>query len=32
MVGIYGPNPDGAASQYLEYWEADDTGGRGDGR
>ena len=25
MVGIYGPNPDGAASQYLEYWETGDT-------
>ncbi|WP_413098447.1 cupin domain-containing protein [Streptomyces sp. Inha503] len=27
MVGIYGPNPDGIASQYLEYWEAGDSRG-----
>lgn len=24
MLGIYGPNPDGAASEYLDYWEIDD--------
>lgn len=24
MYGVYGPNPDGAESQYLEYWEIDD--------
>jgi len=23
MMGIYGPNPDGAESQYLKYWETD---------
>ncbi|MEV8569592.1 cupin domain-containing protein [Streptomyces sp. NPDC051322] len=26
MVAIYGPNPDGAASEYLEYWEIGDSG------
>lgn len=24
MLGIYGPNPEGAPSQSLEYWELDD--------
>lgn len=24
MYGVYGPNPDGAETQYLEYWEIDD--------
>ena len=24
MLGIYGPNPDGARSETLEYWEIDD--------
>ncbi|MFC9550224.1 cupin domain-containing protein [Rhodococcus sp. NPDC056960] len=24
MLGIYGPNPGGAPSHYLEYWEIDD--------
>lgn len=24
MLGLYGPNPEGADSQYLEYWEIDD--------
>ncbi|MEV8569740.1 cupin domain-containing protein [Streptomyces sp. NPDC051322] len=27
MVGIYGPNPDGEPSEYLEYWETGDTTG-----
>ncbi|WP_345568183.1 cupin domain-containing protein [Streptomyces plumbiresistens] len=26
MVAVYGPNPDGAASQYLKYWDVGDTG------
>jgi quercetin dioxygenase-like cupin family protein len=24
MLGMYGPNPDGAVSEYLEYWENED--------
>ena len=24
MLGIYGPNPDGGPSEYLEYWEIDE--------
>ena len=24
MFGVYGPNPEGAESQYLEYWEIND--------
>lgn len=24
MLGVYGPNPDGQPSEYLEYWEIDD--------
>lgn len=24
MLGFYGPNPDGAASENLEYWEIDE--------
>ena len=25
LLGIYGPNPTGADSQYLDYWECEDS-------
>ncbi|TAM70656.1 MAG: cupin domain-containing protein [Microbacteriaceae bacterium] len=25
MIGVYGPNPDGAESDYIRYWDIDST-------